>query len=116
MASCFAHRPPNNANKEKFFNQLTESLNTAINNYKNILLMGNLNINTLTQTNLNDVANYLTGFCDLFALSNREKEQKERVWYFTSSHQWCSVKKSVLRNFAKFTGKHLCQKCEESSD
>ena len=21
----------------------------------------------------------------------------------------CSVKKSVLRNFAKFTGKHLCQ-------
>ena len=55
MASCFAHRPPNNANKEKFFNQLTESLNTAINNYKNILLMGNLNINTLTQTNLNNV-------------------------------------------------------------
>ena len=26
-----------------------------------------------------------------------------------SSHQRCSVKKSVLRNFAKFTGKHLCQ-------
>ena len=26
-----------------------------------------------------------------------------------SSHQRCSVKKGVLRNFAKFTGKHLCQ-------
>ena len=26
-----------------------------------------------------------------------------------SSHQRCSVKKSVLRNFKKFTGKHLCQ-------
>ena len=26
-----------------------------------------------------------------------------------SSHQKCSVKKDVLRNFAKFTGKHLCQ-------
>ena len=26
-----------------------------------------------------------------------------------SSHQRCSVRKSVLRNFAKFTGKHLCQ-------
>ena len=26
-----------------------------------------------------------------------------------SSHQRCFVKKSVLRNFAKFTGKHLCQ-------
>ena len=28
---------------------------------------------------------------------------------FRSSHQKCSVKKGVLRNFAKFTGKHLCQ-------
>ena len=26
-----------------------------------------------------------------------------------SSQRRCSVKKSVLRNFAKFTGKHLCQ-------
>ena len=26
-----------------------------------------------------------------------------------SSHQRCSLRKSVLRNFAKFTGKHLCQ-------
>ena len=26
-----------------------------------------------------------------------------------STHLTCSVKKSVLRNFAKFTGKHLCQ-------
>ena len=25
-----------------------------------------------------------------------------------SSHQWCSMKKGVLRNFTKFTGKHLC--------
>ena len=26
-----------------------------------------------------------------------------------SSHQRCSVRKGILRNFAKFTGKHLCQ-------
>ena len=26
-----------------------------------------------------------------------------------SSHRRCSVKKVVFRNFAKFTGKHLCQ-------
>ena len=26
-----------------------------------------------------------------------------------SSHQRCSVRKGVLRNLAKFTGKHLCQ-------
>ena len=25
------------------------------------------------------------------------------------SHRRCSIKKGVLRNFAKFTGKHLCQ-------
>ena len=29
--------------------------------------------------------------------------------YFRSSHRKCSVGKGVLRNFAKFTGKHLCQ-------
>ena len=26
-----------------------------------------------------------------------------------SSHQRCSIRKGVLRNFATFTGKHLCQ-------
>ena len=26
-----------------------------------------------------------------------------------SSHRRCSVRKGVLSNFAKFTGKHLCQ-------
>ena len=26
-----------------------------------------------------------------------------------SSHQRCSMEKGVLRNFTKFTGKHLCQ-------
>ena len=28
---------------------------------------------------------------------------------FRSSHQRCSMKKGVRENFAKFTGKHLCQ-------
>ena len=28
---------------------------------------------------------------------------------FRSSYQRCSVRKGILRNFAKFTGKHLCQ-------
>ena len=27
-----------------------------------------------------------------------------------SSHWMCSLKKVVLRNIAKFTGKHLCQR------
>ena len=32
------------------------------------------------------------------------------VWTkYSSSHRRCSVRKGVLRNFPKFTGKHLCQ-------
>ena len=38
--------------------------------------------------------NYFTIYCDNF---------KSR-----SSHRRCSVRKGVLRNFEKFTGKHLC--------
>ena len=30
-------------------------------------------------------------------------------WTSRSSHRRCSVRKSALRNFAKFTGKYLCQ-------
>ena len=29
--------------------------------------------------------------------------------HLDANAQRCSVKKGVLRNFAKFTGKHLCQ-------
>ena len=29
--------------------------------------------------------------------------------FVRSSRQWCSIKRSVIRNFTKFTGKHLCQ-------
>ena len=28
---------------------------------------------------------------------------------FRSSHQRCSIEKGVLRNFIKFTGKHMCE-------
>ena len=35
------------------------------------------------------------------------------VYIFGSSHQSCSIKKGVLRNFTKFTGKHLCQSLDD---
>ena len=38
-----------------------------------------------------------------------EDFQEGRKIKCRSSHQRCSVIKGVLRNFAKFTGKHLCQ-------
>ena len=34
---------------------------------------------------------------------------KNKCFLYRSSHQRCSVKKGVLRDFAKSTGKHLCQ-------
>ena len=30
-------------------------------------------------------------------------------WNFRGSHHRCYIKKNVLKNFAKFTGKYLCQ-------
>ena len=35
--------------------------------------------------------------------------EKYLFWKFRSSHWRCFVKKCFLRNFAKFTGKHLCK-------
>ena len=45
---------------------------------------------------------------------NQAKSFLEIFWHKHSltcrnSHHMCSIKKSILRNFAKFTGKHLCQ-------
>ena len=31
------------------------------------------------------------------------------IWLDRSNHQRCSVRKAVLRNFTKFTRRHLCQ-------
>ena len=33
----------------------------------------------------------------------------KEIWKSRNSHQRCSIKTGVLRNFTKFTGKHLCQ-------
>ena len=44
---------------------------------------------------------------DIFEYYSREYSCIIRT--FRSSHQRCSIIKVVLRNFAKFTGKHLCQ-------
>ena len=49
--------------------------------------------------------------CICFTLQNGESYSKKIVIKFSvrSSHQSCSLRKGILRNFAKFTGKHLCQ-------
>ena len=37
------------------------------------------------------------------------KRASVNIFIFRSSHQSCSILNGVLRNFAKFTAKHLCQ-------
>ena len=44
-----------------------------------------------------------------FNKSCREPMRELTTCSFRSSHQRCSMKKGVLRNFTKFTEKHLCQ-------
>ena len=51
----------------------------------------------------------------LFLLSKRKSNNGKPKGQFLikdrgSSHRRCSLKKGVLRNFAKFTGKHPCQR------
>ena len=53
-------------------------------------------------------------FSYIFFIDKKQIDQWLRnynKWKTTdrSSHQRCSVRKSVLRDFAKFAGKHLCQ-------
>ena len=65
--------------KKSFF----PTLSKAVNNYENILLMGNLNINTKTQAKIDNTANHLMDFSDIFAFKF-SKHQK-------LAHRVCAV-------------------------
>ena len=65
----FVYRPPQNNNKSSFFNEISNILNQATNKYDNIVVKGDLNIdtpNSLTK----DMNNYLSDLCDTFSLKN----------------------------------------------
>ena len=47
--------------------------------------------------------------CDLWTNFVSAKEQSSRRYLFRSRHPRCSIRIGVLRNFTKFTRKHLCQ-------
>ena len=62
----------------------------------------------------NMLFSWLTLFCFLPTLSNLNNHCRRCTLFsikigFRSSHQRYSIIKSVFRNFAKLTGKHLCQ-------
>ena len=64
----FVYRPPHSSNKKVFFSELTTSLNQATNEYDNIIVMGDLNIDTLR--NGADANYYLSDLYDTFSLTN----------------------------------------------
>ena len=41
--------------------------------------------------------------------TRRNEQERIQIKILRSSHRKCSVKKGVLKNISKFTGKHLCQ-------
>ena len=48
-------------------------------------------------------------YCACFEQEVVKLQSVDSLWNTRSSHRRCSVRKDVLRSFAKFTGKHLCQ-------
>ena len=63
----FAYRPPN-FSKTEFFEEISVTLNKALNKYDNLLLAEDLNINTLRPTS--DSSNHLSDLNDTFSLTN----------------------------------------------
>ena len=60
-----------------------------------------IDIDESSETNTNEVLNSDTVL--------RRDNQMVKPTINRSSHQRCSIKKDLLRNFTKFTGIHLCQ-------
>ena len=60
----FEYRLPHSNNKKVFFSELTTSLNQATNKYGNIIVIGDLNIDT--QKNGADTNHYLSDLYDTF--------------------------------------------------
>ena len=61
------YRPPN-ASIETFLSDLSTSLNRALDRYDNVIVMGNINIDTQNKTDPG--FDKLASFCDVFGLSN----------------------------------------------
>ena len=68
-----ANRPPESSNLELFFRELSFSLNSALDRYDNIIIMGDINIDT------HDIQHSgytkLISFCDIYGLSNLVKDK-----------------------------------------
>ena len=54
----------------------------------------------------------IVGFDLLCVLPKKSSLRLWKIICYRSSHQSCSIKIGVLKNFTKFTGKHLCLRPE----
>ena len=54
-------------------------------------------------------ASMLMGINAVFLLFQEHQKETKIHQIIRSSHRRCSIKKGILNNFTKFTGKHLCQ-------
>ena len=63
----FVYRPPKFP-KTEFFEQISVALNKALNKYNNLLIAGDLNINTLKPTS--DSSKHLSDLNNSFSLTN----------------------------------------------
>ena len=61
----FAYRPPQNNNLKSFFEEISLSLSIIVNEYDNIMLIGDLKLNTKLNNN-----SYCSDLCDTFDLTN----------------------------------------------
>ena len=61
----FAYRPPKNSNLKTFFEEVNLSLSTTVNNYDNIMLIGDVKMNMKSKNN-----SFYSDLCDTFDLKN----------------------------------------------
>ena len=59
--------------KKSFFEQISSSLSLIVNQYENIIVTGDLNINLLDP--INDTKNYFSDLTDKFVLTNLVKDK-----------------------------------------
>ena len=91
------YRPPN-ANIETVFSDLSTSLNRALDRYDNIIVMGDINVDTQNKTDPG--FDKLVSFCDVFGLSNIVTS---KTYCFTKSHSSSIdvILTNQLRSFQK---------------
>ena len=67
------YRPPEASNLELFFKEMSSSLNSALDKYENVIIMGDINIDTHDIHHPGNTK--LISFCDVYGLSNLVKDK-----------------------------------------